>query len=99
MARFFPMSETYVTGRKQLIGAVGKTVSTKLTSDYGRVTVRDPHGNDLTLHCRMICGFPPVKRGDDVFVAGYDAHEKKYLVRPVADESAEKEHLPPADTI
>ncbi len=82
MARYFPMSESYVSGNRALIGLAAVTVSQTLTEEHGRVKLRDRFGNDLNLHCRLKPGIGPVGRGERVVLISYDKAAKLFVVRP-----------------
>ncbi len=75
--RIMPSTETYPTHETDLVGCVGTTELTT-TETFGRANVRSPNGDLHTIACRTESGSIP--SGAEVYVAGYDAATRTYLV-------------------
>lgn len=60
------------TSRHALIGREGVVISSRVTSEFGEVRIRDDHGHDLRLICALAPGAEPVAEGRAVVVVDLD---------------------------
>jgi membrane protein implicated in regulation of membrane protease activity len=84
LSRLLPTTETYVIGKSDLVGRIGKA-TTKIDDSYGACLVKDDSGTVHQLGCRTK---PPevIELGMAVLVVYYDSVQKYYQVTKAPDE-------------
>lgn len=70
------------TTRAALVGREGVVISTRVTLDFGEVRIRDDHGHDLRVICRLAPGNDSVAEGKHVVVVDIEDGGKP-VVAPV----------------
>jgi membrane protein implicated in regulation of membrane protease activity len=81
IARLAPATSTAIN-LEQLVGRVGTVVSHTVSESYGRVQVRDQHGSLHTVYAIIREG-EPVPDQSEVALIGYDAAQRRFIVRPM----------------
>jgi hypothetical protein len=69
---------------KPVVGESGVVRSGEVTARYGQVEVVREGGAPALLNCRLAEGAPPLARGAEVLVVGFDPAAGQYIVRPLA---------------
>jgi len=64
------------TSRHALVGRAGTVISTRVTSEFGEVRLRDDHGNDVRLICRLADGNEAPREGAQVVVVEVEDNGK-----------------------
>jgi hypothetical protein len=68
------------TTKHELQGHSGVVASATLDNTFGEIRVRDPRGNELLLHGRLLEGEPLAPRGAKVLLVDYDSEKGLYWV-------------------
>jgi hypothetical protein len=76
------------TRRAELVGHVGKVISTKVDEAFGEVRFRDKTGHDVRLVVKLAAGHSPVREGQDVVVV--DEERGALFVAPLDEEEEEE---------
>lgn len=79
MARYFPMSESYVASYKALLGRPAVVVSTTIDGAGGRAKVRDAYGNDIFVPCLVPENQAPIPKSSPVVLRSYDRQKKRFV--------------------
>jgi hypothetical protein len=70
------------TSREALVGREGVVISSKVTPEFGEVRIRDDHGHDVRVICRLAPGEDSVSEGKHVIVVDIEAGGRP-VVAPV----------------
>lgn len=70
------------TSREALVGREGVVISSRVTPEFGEVRIRDDHGHDLRVICRLAPGEDSVAEGKHVVVVDVEAGGRP-VVAPV----------------
>ncbi len=70
------------TSREALVGREGVVISSRVTPEFGEVRIRDDHGHDLRVICRLAPGEDSVGEGKHVVVVDIEAGGRP-VVAPV----------------
>jgi membrane protein implicated in regulation of membrane protease activity len=77
------------TTRAELVGHVGKVISTRVDEAFGEVRFRDKTGHDVRLIVKLAAGHTPAREGDEVvFVENTDG---ALFVAPLEEEESSQE--------
>lgn len=79
VSKALPPSESYATGRRELIGHEGEALFA-INETFGRARVRDDYGNLQEVSCRIESGATAVNPGDRVWLRRYDEAQDAYVV-------------------
>lgn len=88
MSRVMPAAESYATSKRSLLGREGTAIS-EISQSFGRVRVRDEHGNLQDVSCRADANTPLIPDGATVTLMSFDDERECYIVS--SDVSAELE--------
>lgn len=73
---------TEATSRDALVGREGVVISSRVTNDFGEVRIRDDHGHDVRVICRLAPGQDSVSEGKRVVVVDIEDGGKP-VVAPI----------------
>lgn len=76
------------TSRKELVGHTGVVISSKISSEFGEVRLKDKTGHVLRIICRTRDSEPTIAEGREVVIVEYDATGDHLFVAPL-DEAIE----------
>jgi membrane protein implicated in regulation of membrane protease activity len=74
------------TSRKQLVGQSGVVISSRVTSEFGEVRLRDKSGYVLRIICRTRDDEKPIREGREVVIVDYDRDRDWLFVAPLDDD-------------
>jgi membrane protein implicated in regulation of membrane protease activity len=80
----FASTKEQATSRAQLVGQTGIVISSKVTSEFGEVRIRDKSGHDLRVVCKLADGSSSPKEHQRVVVVEYEGGDLR--VAPIDDE-------------
>lgn len=71
------------TSRHALVGRAGVVISTRVTPEFGEVRLRDDHGHDVRLICRLAEGAEAPHEGAQVVVVEVEDATGRPVVAPI----------------
>lgn len=74
------------TTRKQLLGATGVVISTKIDAEFGEVRLLDKTGHTLRIVCRTREGEERIPEGREVVIVDYDRDADRLYVAPLDED-------------
>ena len=80
----FASTKEQATSRAQLVGQTGVVISSKVTSEFGEVRIRDKTGHDLRVICKLADGASAPREHQRVVVVEYEGGDLR--VAPLDDE-------------
>jgi membrane protein implicated in regulation of membrane protease activity len=100
LRRWLPSNETYVERKAELIGMTGEAMF-DINSSFGRVSVRNRHGDLFQVPCQTYDDAVSISKGDKVLLVEYEAAEGVYYVTRYELEDPRRDgeavtHGPPA---
>ena len=76
------------TSRGELVGQTGVVISSRVTSEFGEVRIRDKSGHDLRVVCKLADGAAPPREHQRVVVVEYEGGELR--VAPLDEDDVEE---------
>lgn len=74
--------------QEPLIGSTGSVKSKTLDGDFGQCEIVRPKGAPALLNCRLAEGEPPLVRGDEILVIGYEDTTRKFIIKSLKTENS-----------
>lgn len=81
MRSFFRSMKQEKEHQEPLIGSTGQVKSRTLDGNFGQCEVIRPKGAPALLNCRLAEGEKPLRRGDPILVIGFDARDRKFIIK------------------
>lgn len=79
IGRALPPVSTTASRSQALVGQVGRVISPRVDGRYGQVHLRNPGGTLISVFA-VTEGPEPIRRGEAVVLAAYDARLRRFLV-------------------